>query len=146
MKNNVSTELLTHHFTLWELTRSGTAIRLRIENRPSPVHIRRLRALCTAVLEPLRARFGAIRVTSGYRCEALNRAVGGVETSQHLLGEAADIHVASRGEALRMMRFIADRLPFDQLILERSYRSGAGWIHVSYRSDGLPNRHQVIGL
>lgn len=140
------TELLSPHFTLWELTRSGTAIRLRIENRPNEQQICRLRALCTTVLEPLRARFGAIRVTSGYRCEALNRAVGGVPTSQHLLGEAADIHISTRAYGLKMMRFIADHLPFDQLILERINHIGAGWIHVSYRSDRGENRREVIGL
>ena len=93
--------LLTPHFSLWEMVRSGTAIRLGIDNRPQPEHIARMRALCENVLEPLRRRFGVIRITSGFRCPALNRVVHGVRHSQHLYGEAADIHVPNRRAALR---------------------------------------------
>lgn len=132
--------LLTPHFSLWEMVRSGTAIRLGIDNRPQPEHIARMRALCENVLEPLRRRFGVIRITSGFRCPALNRAVHGVSHSQHLYGEAADIHVPNRRAAQRLFEFIRHSLPFDQLLLERINGCGTGWIHVSYRSDRGPNR------
>ena len=115
--------LLTPHFSLWEMVRSGTAIRLGIDNRPQPEHIARMRALCENVLEPLRRRFGVIRITSGFRCPALNRAVHGVS------------HAAQR-----LFEFIRHSLPFDQLLLERINGCGTGWIHVSYRSDRGPNR------
>ncbi len=81
--------MLTAHFSLREMCASGTAIRLGIKNEPSEEVINRLQQLCEHVLEPLRQRFGVIRITSGYRCERLNKAVGGVKNSQHRLGEAA---------------------------------------------------------
>ena len=92
-------EHLSPHFTVGEFFRSGTAIRLGIDNNPD-AHpgegistaevVENLRALCTEVLEPLRRRVGRVIVTSGYRCQELNKAVGGVWNSQHLKGEAAD--------------------------------------------------------
>ena len=95
-------EHLSPHFTVGEFFRSGTAIRLGIDNNPD-AHpgegistaevVENLRALCTEVLEPLRRRVGRVIVTSGYRCQELNKAVGGVWNSQHLKGEAADIFV-----------------------------------------------------
>lgn len=138
-------EMLSAHFSLWEMTRSGTAIRMCVKNLPRPEHVQRLRALCQNVLEPLRRRFGMIRVTSGYRCEALNTLVNGAKNSQHQYGEAADIHIASRMEGLRMFRFIRDNLPYDQLLLERLRTDGTGWLHVSFRSDRGLNRYIADG-
>ena len=80
------------HFTLKEFVKSDTARRLGIDNTPSPQVEERLRQLVDYVLDPLREAYGKpIYVNSGYRCPALNRAVGGVAHSQHLTGEAADI-------------------------------------------------------
>ena len=93
---------LSEHFTLREFTDSGTARQHNIDNTPQPIHIERLRALCQQSLEPLRRRFGAIRVTSGYRCQRLNALVGGAPTSQHTMGEAADIHTAGRETSQKM--------------------------------------------
>ena len=93
---------LTQHFTLAEMIRSGAAVRLNISNEPSAEVVENLRLLCENILEPLRRRFGVIRITSGYRCQALNQAVGGVGHSQHLCGEAADIHVSNREVGLKM--------------------------------------------
>ena len=89
--------LLSPHFTLGEFIRSGTAIRRSIDNVPPDIiFIIRMMLLCENILEPLRKRFGAIPISSGYRCHLLNLAVGGAFGSQHELGEAADIPVASK--------------------------------------------------
>lgn len=69
-------QALTPHFTLEEFVRSGVAIRHNIANTPSTHVVNNLRLLCEHVLEPLRHRFGVIRITSGYRCEELNNLVG----------------------------------------------------------------------
>lgn len=133
---------LTEHFTLSEFVRSETATNRHIDNTPTQEVVENLRALCRNVLEPARVAFGApIYITSGYRCTELNKAVGGKPTSQHLRGEAADLQV--RGvENLRMLyNVIKSRGVFDQLLFE-SNRSGAKWIHVSYKASG--NRRQSI--
>ena len=137
MKNISTTKMqermLTAHFSLKEMCASGTAIRLGIKNEPSEEVINRLQQLCEHVLEPLRQRFGVIRITSGYRCERLNKAVGGVKNSQHRLGEAADIHVSNIEVGRKMFRYIKENLEFDQLLFERIQENGACWLHVSYR-------------
>lgn len=134
---------LSPHFTLREMTVSGTALRHHIDNMPPPAAVARLEALCLDVLEPLRRRFGAIRVTSGYRCPELNRLVGGRERSQHLLGEAADLHVPGRETGLKMFRFLRDSTPFDQLLFEHAMDNGCCWLHVSHKRGG-GNRHEAI--
>ena len=83
---------LTKHFILEEFERSGTAARLHIDNKIPAALVPNIRHLCEEVLEPLREHFNEpIYISSGYRCEELNRAVGGVTNSQHIRGEAADI-------------------------------------------------------
>lgn len=143
---DTKTAMLTEHFSLREMTISGTAIRLGITNTPGKKEIENLRALCLTVLEPLRRRYGRIIITSGYRCEALNRAVKGVRGSQHLLGEAADIHITTPEMAQKYAQFIISNTDFDQLIFEPAVRGGrrrAHWLHVSHTTRRY-NRHQVI--
>lgn len=125
---------LTPHFSLNEFTRSDTAKEKRIYNTPSDVVIGRLRDLCVNVLEPLRNRLACpIRVNSGYRSTALNRAVGGSPSSQHILGEAADITAGSRDRNKRMLALLLDGGGFDQLIAEQCDKQGRpAWIHVSF--------------
>lgn len=83
---------LSPNFTLAELTRSQTAARLGLDNTPTPAVVAALAALCVHVLEPLRARVGGpLVINSGYRSPAVNKRIGGAATSQHALGEAADI-------------------------------------------------------
>lgn len=128
------------HFTIDELCRSDTARSRGIDNTPTEEVTRNLTELVDNVLDPLREWYGKpIRVNSGYRCPALNKAVGGVANSQHLTGQAADIDVNDRSENRRLMKHIEDNLDFDQLIWE----NGGAWVHVSYRPDGR-NRRQVL--
>lgn len=129
-------EQLTEHFTLREMTLSATAIRHGWTNEPDDLAIQNLILLCENVLEPLRRRFGVIRITSGFRTEQLNKAVGGVEFSQHRYGQAADIHVSNLAMAKRMFDFIRQNTDFDQCILEYVRKTGKLWLHVSYNAEG----------
>lgn len=158
IKNIDSTEIdfeerLSPHFTVGEMLRSGKAVGMGIKNVPevNPVPgeasraevIENLRELCNKVLEPLRRRVGRVIVVGGYRCEAVNRAVMGAEHSQHLRGEAADIHVTGL-EMCRKYAAILAQTDFDQMILEPQESIKKRWIHISYKRNGK-NRHQILG-
>ncbi len=141
---------LTPHFKLSEFTRSATASRLGIDNTIPEALIPNLRNLCEQVLEPLRVYYGRpIIISSGYRSPPLNKAVGGVSNSQHLLGEAADIAPSPpmqgdlEGPILALWaEWIMDNCCFDQLIIERA--QSASWLHVSCKLDKSQNRQQVL--
>lgn len=137
---------LSEHFKLSEFTQSGTARRHKVKNVPGPREVERLRFLCVKSLEPMRRRFGAIRITSGFRCKKLNALVGGSSTSQHVLGEAADIHTGGRELSEKMFGFAKQNIPFDQLILEHTPAHGIYWLHISLRSDRPGNRHEAFFL
>jgi len=136
------------YFTISELLRSDTALKMGIWNGANLEHEENMRALVENVLDPLRARYGhPIYVSSGYRCPKLNNAVNGALNSQHMRGEAADIHAGLGGtiapndttapqaphcgldpqsltpydftnENLKLARMIAEAGNFDQMILE----------------------------
>ena len=125
------------YFTINEMTKSPTATRLGIDNTPDAVVRYNLIALIENILDPLREAWGApIIVTSGYRCERLNKAVGGEVNSQHRKGEAADIRTLSdsRADNMRLLRLLLRmKLPFDQVICEYPDAQGRpDWIHVSF--------------
>ena len=135
---------MTEHFKLEEFIRSSTAQQLGIDNTPSEEVILNLRNLCEKVLEPLRQWYGKpISISSGYRCPALNRAVGGVTKSQHLKGEAADIRLPSIAIGRKMLEYIVFHLPYDQVIWEHN-TDGLYWIHVSLKRDPRKNRLHYI--
>ncbi|WP_374764254.1 D-Ala-D-Ala carboxypeptidase family metallohydrolase [Yunchengibacter salinarum] len=142
---------LSPHFRLEEFTRSSTARRRGIVNRVSePYQVANLRQLCRAVLEPLRALYRRpIVITSGFRSPALNRALGGVPESQHLLGEAADLVMPGVDVADLARVLAASDLPFDQMILDSRApvgdRPGARWLHISHRRV-TDNRGDVLRL
>jgi hypothetical protein len=105
--------------------------------------------LCAYVLEPLRVAMGQpIKIGSGFRCQALNKAVGGVFNSQHTKGQAADLCIdGDIQKGKRWFNYIKDHLPFDQLIWEKNPKTGNYWVHVSFvYPDFGKNRHKVIDL
>ena len=139
---------LSKNFTYEELIHSNVAERKGLKNRPKTKEeekkvIENLKALAMEILQPLRDYLGKpVVISSGYRSTELNKAVGGVRGSQHLRGEAADIHVDNTEHLLKIMHFIMDETDFDQLIWEKN-RAGVQWVHVSYRRYGV-NKHQVL--
>ena len=130
---------LTSNFSLHEMTKSETAIRLGMENTPSDDVIANLRALCEQVLQPVRDHYGkGVKVNSGYRAPEVNAAVGGSKTSDHCKGQAADIEIPGVPNA-ELAGWIETNLPYTQLILE-FYTKGipdSGWVHVSYDPNNL---------
>ncbi len=133
------TTWLSPHFRLIEFTRSGVATDKGIDNTPGTEEVEALRALCENILEPMRRRFGAIYISSGYRSRRVNNAVGGVMNSQHMRGEAADILLSTFTDWRDAVRFVQG-LDFDQMLVEPLHGSKARWLHVSY-STRHRNRH-----
>lgn len=130
---------LTEHFKLSELTASKS--HPKINNTPTDKVRANLLNLCKNVLEPTRVMMcESIIITSGYRCEALNKAVGGVANSYHLTGQAADIHVKSESYANRLLDIFALNRNVDLALYEHG-KNGAKWIHVQTNSQP---RHMVI--
>lgn len=130
-----------------ELYASDTAKRLGINNKPSVQQMINLVYLSAYVLEPLRVAMGEpIPIGSGFRCQQLNKAVGGVYNSQHLKGQAADLCIGGDIEkGKRWFNYIKDHLPFDQLIWEHNPKTGSYWVHVSFVfPDFGKNRKNVI--
>lgn len=129
------------YFTIKELCKSSTAEQLKIDNSPTQDIIANLTALVDNILDPLRIAYRKpIIVNSGYRCEALNKAVGGSKTSQHRYGLAGDITGGSKQENKKLFELVKKlNLPFDQLIDESDF----SWIHVSYSKKP---RKQVLHL
>jgi zinc D-Ala-D-Ala carboxypeptidase len=139
---------LTKHFTLPEMLVSHTAYYLKIKEQMNPPQevVSNLTALCKEVLEPVRELSGPLLVNSGYRCLALNKAVKGSTTSQHMTGEAADITVGSRSANKILYETIKKSgIVFDQMIWEYGDEKGPDWVHISYKAKGK-NRMQTIRI
>ena len=129
--------MLSDHFTLDEFTASETAVRKGIDNTPPPVITERLRMLA-AILEQVRSLLGnnSIRISSGYRCIALNRAIGSGDLSAHVLGYAVDFTCPNFGTPKEVANKIAESpIKFDQLIYEGT------WVHLSIDPR---NRREVL--
>lgn len=131
------------YFNIAELTKSDTATKKKINNVPTKQIETNLNQLVDNILDPLREAYGEpIIVSSGYRCPELNKAVGGATSSQHTLGQAADIHTKSntKEDNKKLFDLIKGlKLPYDQLINEYGYK----WVHVSYSPR---NRRQVLNI
>lgn len=125
--------MLSKNFDLEEFCQSPTAKRLGIDNVPDVGQMMSLKVLVDNVLQPLREALGKpIKVDSGFRCEKLNEAVGGVKGSQHSRGEAADIQVEGMTPEEVCLKIVTLELPFDQVIAEHDVTENTHWTHVSY--------------
>lgn len=124
---------LSKNFTLEEFIRSDTAKALGIDNTPPDLIVPKIQKFVTNLLQPLRDLYGKpMKINSGYRCDSLNKAVGGVPTSQHTKGEAADIS-CNPLDLLYILR--KSGLEFDQAIVYPTF------LHLSYSNN---NRNQII--
>ena len=151
---------LSENFTLQELTKSDTAIRLGIPNEPNSDQIAKLQNLCETLLQPVRDKFGPVIVTSGFRSEQLCVKIGSSINSQHTKAEAVDFEVPGTDNA-DLAYWIKDNInEWDQMILE-FYESGqpnSGWVHCSittklprkqflraFKEDGKTKYKPIIG-
>jgi hypothetical protein len=128
---------ISKNFSYSEFEASETAKAKGILNAITTVEVREnIRALVLEVLQPLRDAWGKpLHVNSGYRCPQLNAAVGGVPTSQHTVGEAADIKAENPIMLAQLAYDLA--LPFDQMIIYPTF------VHFSHRRGG-PQRCRVL--
>ena len=142
---------LSKNFTLEELTRSATALRLGINNEPTKEGVLKLTLLATSLLQPLRDRIGALRITSGYRSPQLSELIGSSSNSQHCRYEAVDLQYVKRGKMDNIKIFealIELDLDFDQFILEFGDStetlnpSCPAWVHLSWKVSD--NRKEVL--
>ena len=137
---------LSQHLMLAEMTRSDSAKRRNISNMPKPEHLDNMKVLAKMVFEPIRNFFKCpIYISSGYRSEALNKAIKGSSNSQHSKGQAIDIDMDGSGTISNkeVFFYIRDTLDFDQLIWEFGDNYNPDWVHVSYVS-AEKNRKQVL--
>lgn len=136
------------YFTIRELCYSQTAEREGLVNRPSDYIMVNLERLTDNVLDPLREIWGKpILINSGYRCPRLNKLVGGVSSSKHIFGLAADIRAANKPDNIKLWNILSnpiyhDRLLFDKAIWEYG-RDYPRWIHVDIQIVGKP-LHRLI--
>lgn len=128
---------LSRNFDWKEFTKSDTATRLHIINEVTTWEVRdNIKALVDNILQPLRDAWGQpLFINSGYRCLKLNAAVGGVPTSQHVMGMAADVGCSNPYELAKLA--VKLKLDFDQLIVYPTF------VHFSYDKDGR-NRGQIL--
>ena len=136
---------ISKHITYKEATRSATALRLGIENVPNQYELQNMEMVAKHVFEPLREAVDApIKINSFFRCEELNKAIGGSTKSQHCQGRAIDIDdVYGNVSNAFMYYYIKDNLDFDQLIWEFGTDHNPDWVHVSY-IDGDSNRKRCL--
>ena len=126
---------LSQHYSLGELTKTSAK---GIDNTPSHAVVLNLKNLCENWLEPLREKSGGpILINSGFRSEAVNKAIGGVKGSNHLTGCAVDIRVTGLEQAIRYAAILLDiadgsKRDYDELLIERSPK-GTYWLHFAVR-------------
>lgn len=131
----------SEHFSHREMVVSDTAARVGIDNRLPAELVPNMERLCQDFLEPIRAEFGVIRITSGYRCARLNELIGGSATSAHVLARAADLEPMDPCVTLReVVEWVSrSKLAFDQVIYEF-----ANWVHLGIAAPGKRPRRQSL--
>lgn len=141
-KGQVADVQLSPHFTLAQLVASSTARARKLRNDPDPIQLRRLRDLCTQLLEPVHAKWGPLLVTSGLRLPAVNAAVGSSMASAHLVGWAADVKPPAGVSYDAILGWLSTSgLSWDQAIHEGT------WIHLGLRRPGSgEQRRQLLRM
>lgn len=130
---------ISKHISIDEATLSPTALRLGIDNTPNEDVLINMKLVAERCFEPIREWYGKpIKVNSFYRCEALNKAVKGSLTSQHVEGKAIDISTGTKTGNKLIYDWAKENLIFDQLINEYDY----AWVHISYNKNN--NRNQTL--
>lgn len=133
---------MSKYFSMEEMTRSQTAVRLKIDNTPNTTQKRDLLRLMD-YLDGIREKFGEpIHVTSGFRSWGVNKVAGGVKNSQHLAGQAADIVVGGTKTLRDLFDLIHEHGGFHQLIWEQTPKSK--WIHVSIPPEGEHPKGEIL--
>ena len=136
---------LSKNLTLKEVTKSDTAIRKGVSNEPNAEQLENLKVLANEVFQKIRDHFGVpIKVTSGFRSEALNKLIKGSKTSDHMKGCAIDIDMDGTPDITnaQVFNFIKDNLTFRQLIWEFGDNNNPDWVHVAYVKGD--NKKQVL--
>jgi zinc D-Ala-D-Ala carboxypeptidase len=136
---------LSKNLTLKETTKSDIALRYGIKNEPNTKQLENLKVLATEVFQKIRDHFGVpIKVTSGFRSEALNKKIGGSKSSDHMKGCAIDIDMDGTPDITnaQVFNFIKDNLTFRQLIWEFGNDDNPDWVHVSYVKGD--NKKQIL--
>jgi len=137
---------ISKYMSYKEVTRSSTAIKNDIDNKPSDIQLARIIMLAKKVFDPLRVWCGGrVKITSVFRSEALNDRIGGSTKSQHMANKGAAVDVDDiygNKTNLEMFHYIKDRLEFDQLIAEFPEDGQPRWVHVSYNQGA--NRGRVM--
>ena len=130
---------ISKHISIEEATLSPTALRLGIDNTPNEEILVNMKLVAERCFEPIRNWYGKpIKVNSFYRCDALNKAVKGSATSQHVQGKAMDISTGNKAGNKLIYEWAKNNLIFDQLINEYDY----AWVHISYNKNN--NRNQTL--
>jgi hypothetical protein len=137
---------LSKNLSLEEFTRSQTAKRRGIDNNPDGDHLEAAKKLAENIFQPIREHFGKpIFISSGYRSDALNKAIGASSSSQHSKAEAIDIDMDGHGKPTNteVFYYIKENLDFDQLIWEFGDDENPDWVHVSFKAVGK-QRNQIL--
>lgn len=138
---------ITPHVSYSEVVHSDTAKRLGIDNTPNGDQIERIKTIAQKIFEPLRIALGVpIYISSCFRSEALNKAIGGAKNSQHMTGEAMDLDADKYGRInnKQIFNYIKDNLEFDQLIWEDGTDVNPDWVHVSLKENN--NRKETLKM
>ena len=132
-------ENISEHITYDEATVSPTSLRFGIKNCPTSEQLLSMQTVANNCFENLREWYGKpIKINSFFRCDELNKKVGGAKNSQHTKGEAIDMSAGSKEENKKLFDWCKLNLKFDQLINEYNY----SWVHISFRAGA--NRNQTL--
>ena len=128
--------MISKHVSYKEGVYSRTAVRKGIDNDPNDEQLANMELVAEEVFEPLRAYVnGPVKINSFFRCQKLNKAIGGSSKSQHCKGQAIDIDDTFGYKTnAEMYEFIKEHLNFDQMIWEFGDDNNPDWVHVSYVS------------